>query len=233
MRDPYLLLWLEAPMQSWGCDSKFSRRETLDFPTKSGVLGLLLCALGAGGAQEELLAELADLDMQAAAYALEDRRREPLLMDFHMVGSGYNAADKWQSLLIPRKSDGTKAVGGGTKMTYRYYVQDMAFAVLLQVPAAKSQAFGAALGNPVWDLFLGRKSCAPTDQIYRGAFDTADGAFAEAETIASGKKRKRLFRVLQGEFADQDDPIVLNDVPIAFGECKRYRDRRVTIIRDE
>ncbi|MCR6650496.1 MAG: type I-E CRISPR-associated protein Cas5/CasD [Cellvibrionaceae bacterium] len=51
MSNPYLLLWLEAPLQSWGHDSKFGRRDSLDFPTKSGVLGLLCCALGAGASK--------------------------------------------------------------------------------------------------------------------------------------------------------------------------------------
>ena len=48
---PFLLLWLEAPLQSWGVDSKFGRRDSIHFPTKSGVTGLLLCALGASGEQ--------------------------------------------------------------------------------------------------------------------------------------------------------------------------------------
>ena len=51
MANPYLLLWLEAPLQAWGHDSKFGRRDSLDFPTKSGVLGLLCCARGARGLQ--------------------------------------------------------------------------------------------------------------------------------------------------------------------------------------
>ena len=50
--DPYLLLWLEGPLQAWGYDSKFGRRDTLPFPTKSGLLGLLCCARGAGGPEE-------------------------------------------------------------------------------------------------------------------------------------------------------------------------------------
>ncbi len=49
MHNPYLLLWFEANLQSWGHDSKFGRLDTLNFPTKSGVLGLVCSALGAGG----------------------------------------------------------------------------------------------------------------------------------------------------------------------------------------
>ena len=57
----WMLLWFEAPLQSWGADSKFSRRDTLEYPTKSGVLGLVLCAMGASGEQKDLLAYFLDL----------------------------------------------------------------------------------------------------------------------------------------------------------------------------
>lgn len=42
-----LLLWLEAPLQSWGGDSRFGRRDTLPFPSRSGVLGARLLRYGA------------------------------------------------------------------------------------------------------------------------------------------------------------------------------------------
>ena len=69
MNNPWLLLWLEGPLQSWGQDSKFGRRDTLAFPTKSGVLGLVCAALGAGGEQRELLEEFATLPQTVIAYA--------------------------------------------------------------------------------------------------------------------------------------------------------------------
>ncbi|PHV08404.1 type I-E CRISPR-associated protein Cas5/CasD [Janthinobacterium sp. BJB412] len=232
MGNPYLLLWLEAPLQSWGHDSRFGRRESLGFPTKSGVLGLLCCALGAGGQQKDLLAEFADLDMQLISYSRADLSgaalpREPLLRDFQMVGSGYDDADPWQSLLIPKTSGGKKAVGGGTKMTYRYYLQDMCFAVAIQVPERWVQQLAAALQNPVWDLFLGRKSCVPTELIYQGRFDSAVQAFERSLTLALDKQRAFGFRVVQG--AAVGEVLTLNDVPLEFGQRKRYRDRQVTV----
>jgi len=102
MSNLHLLLWLEAPMQSWGVDSKFSRRDTLNFPTKSGVLGLVCCALGAGGEQCELLARLAPLNQYVLSFARKSVVREPLLRDFHMVGSGYDLQDGWQNLSVPK-----------------------------------------------------------------------------------------------------------------------------------
>lgn len=233
MSDPYLLLWLEAPLQSWGHDSKFGRRDSLDFPTKSGVLGLLCCALGAGGKQTEWLEKWADRDMQVQAFVLADRQgkllpRQPLMRDFHMVGSGYDDKDPWQTLLIPKTSEGKKAVGGGTKMTYRYYLQDMAFSVVLQGPQVELIALEAALQNPVWDLYLGRKNCVPTEFITQGVYADTEQAMDKAAQLAESKRRLPVFTVLQGEH--DGEVLTLNDVPVQFGEHKLYRDRRVTVL---
>lgn len=235
MNNPWLLLWLEGPLQSWGHDSKFGRRDTLAFPTKSGVMGLVCAALGAGGEQRELLAEFAVLPQTVIAYARQDkhgetwgkRPREPLLRDFQMVGSGYDDTDPWTTLLIPKKSDGGKAVGGGTKMTYRFHLQDSCFAVLLQTPSALASAIAEALQCPAWDLYLGRKHCAPTDFIFRGTYTEDGAAELAAQTLAESKQMAEDFRVLDGEH--EGERLTLMDVPIQFGERKRYRDRRVTV----
>lgn len=233
MSDPYLLLWLEAPLQSWGHDSKFGRRDSLDFPTKSGVFGLLCCALGAGGKQTKWLGKWADRDMQVQAFVPTDRQgrplsRQPLMRDFHMVGSGYDDKDPWQGLLVPKTSEGKKAVGGGTKMTYRYYLQDMAFAVALQGAPDELAELEAALQSPVWDLYLGRKNCVPTEFIAQGIHADAEEVMERAGQLAKSKSRLPVFKVLQGEH--EGEVLTLNDVPLQFGEHKLYRDRRVTVL---
>lgn len=240
MSTNFLLLWLEAPLQSWGADSKFCRRDSLNFPTKSGVAGLLLCALGASGEQLELLEKLAPLRQTVVSYARTRKSkegdllkvdREPLLRDFHMVGSGYDDENPWEALLIPKKSDGKPAVGGGTKMTYRYYLQGAKFAVALEVPSESAVLFSEALQNPVYDLYLGRKNCVPTDFIYRGTFESEDAALQRADEIAHEKDFLiEDFRVVDGEYNDDGNVMTLNDIPVQFGEIKRYRDRRVTVI---
>ena len=235
MNNPYLLLWLEAPLQAWGFDSKFGRRETLSFPTKSGVLGLLCCALGYSGEQREFLAVLAELDMQVLAYPRESKQKitqAPILRDFHMVGSGYDDSDPWQKMLIPKTSEGKPAVGGGAKLTYRYYLQDMAFAVALEVPHQDAELLAEAMKNPVWDLYLGRKCCVPTEFIFQGVFDSSEQAFAKAEqfNVDQAKNRYAKFKVIQGNQPELGETLSLNDVPLNFGESKGYRDRFITII---
>jgi CRISPR system Cascade subunit CasD len=238
MNNKYILLWLEAPLQSWGADSKFGRRDTLPFPTRSGVLGLLLCALGASGAQKELLRRMAPLRQTVIAYSrmrkcengkFEKKEWEPLMRDFQMVGSGYKENDPWETLMIPKTSEGKKAVGGGTKMTYRYYLQDTTFAVVLETPADLTESFAQALQSPVYDLYLGRKSCVPTEFIYQGTLEDEDTAINHAAGIMRGKNLMEHFRVLEGEH--DGEKMTLNDVPIQFGPVKKYRDRRVTVVQ--
>lgn len=240
MNNPYLLLWLQAPLQSWGSDSKFGRRDTQRFPTKSGVLGLICAALGAGGAQKSLLAEFSPLDQLVISYVrgkqtdegLIKQDQAPLLRDFHMVGSGYDDQDPWASLLIPKTREGKKAVGGGTKMTYRYYLQDAAFAVVLEVPSTRADEVAESLQNPAWDIYLGRKNCVPTDFIYRGRFDDKLEAEQQAHVIAAHKNRVEDFRVVHGALkpGEADEVFTLNDTPLQFGEDKRYGDREVSLI---
>lgn len=232
--DPYLLLWLEAPLQSWGADSKFGRRDTLKFPTKSGVLGLVCSALGAGGEQIELLARLAPLDMQVISYRKtkangQKRDKEPLLRDFQTVGNGYDDKDPWQTLLIPKTAEGKKAVGGGSKLTYRYYLQDAVFAVALQVPGDLADAIAQALQNPNWDIYLGRKNCIPTELVYQGQFSDLEKTYNQAWSLAQQKQLIEDFQVKQGEVSG-GETLTLNDVPVQFGEHKKYRDRQVTLL---
>lgn len=234
MSKSYMLLWLEAPMQSWGHESRFGRRESLNFPTKSGVMGLICCARGAGGEQKEWLAKWLDLDMQVETFLLKgggcgDTLSPQILRDFHMVGSGYNDKDEWERLLIPKRNDGGKSIGGGAKITYRQYLQDVAFAVVMEMPSHDVAAdVEKSLKAPVWDLFLGRKSCAPTEIIFQGIFEDVNKALSAGRMLAETKGRILTQRVLQGEH-EGGNVLIINDVPLQMGERKKYRDRYVTV----
>ncbi|MFZ6847320.1 type I-E CRISPR-associated protein Cas5/CasD [Undibacterium sp. RuRC25W] len=240
MHNSFLLLWLEAPLQAWGADSKFGRRETQSFPTKSGILGLLCSALGAGGEQCALLEEFSNLDQTVISFVRTTeirgervkQAREPVLRDFHMVGNGYDKQDPWASMLIPKTSERKPAVGGGAKLTYRNYLQDAAFAVVIEVPFERSEQIIQGLQSPTWAVYLGRKNCVPTDFIYRACFIEQAQALEHAKVIAREKNRIEDFRVLHGALSDSeaDEIFTLNDVPVQFGDDKRYRDRQVSLI---
>lgn len=230
MNEHYLLLWLEGPLQSWGHDSRFGRRDTLPFPTMSGVCGLLCAALGAGGEQRELLASLTQGEWYVRALARHDLPPSAPLRDFHMVGSGYDESDPWQLLLIPKTNEGKKPVGGGTKMTYRYYLQDQAFAVIVALEETLAKRLAGALADPVWTLSLGRKSCAPTELIGQGVYTDRQQALAHCDALIQEKNRHLHFEVICGAAPENGEVLTLNDVPLQFGTDKRYRDRQVTLV---
>lgn len=234
-KNQYLLLWLEGPLQSWGAHSRFSRRETLDFPTKSGVYGLILCALGLPGAQVELLQRMSNFKLNVFGYKKQnqDLSSDFLLRDFHMIGSGYDISDPWEKYLSPKTSEEKNPVGGGTKLTYRFYIQNMAFACILEIPSDFELDIKAAFENPKWPLFLGRKCCVPADIICRGVYDDYSHALSRADEIAGSKRRIKSIEVFEGinEEYDNGDIMTLNDVPLQFGQFKKYKERNVTVHR--
>lgn len=225
----YLLLWLEGPLQSWGSDSKFTVRDTLSFPTKSGVLGMLLCAMGAGGEQKELLERLNHLSH--TVFAFEKKGSVSECIDFQTVGNGFSS-DKWQSLMVPRKRNGGKAVGGGSKLTYRHYLQNASFAVIAEIPDDLENDIVMGLQNPVWPIFLGRKSCVPSKPVYQGVYESYSDALAEKDNRKCDGDYEELFRVVDGSLPDEGDVVVLHDVPLSFGQVKKYDARYVTVIKE-
>lgn len=228
----YVLMWLEGPLQSWGADSRFNRRETLPFPSKSAVFGIILAALGARGDQRVWLSKNAHGDFLTLAYTNETKEGEAVhqLRDFQMVGSGYDVDDAWQREMIPKTSDRKTAVGGGTKMTYRYYLQNACFAVLVALDDEVAVSVADALSSPIYTISLGRKCCAPSEFIYQGTFDTADGAKSRAMALSKQKGKRLVFECHQGAYPDEGDVISVNDIPVAFGLHKEYVQRNVTIV---
>lgn len=233
----FLLLWLEAPLQAWGYNSRFDTRQTFSFPTKSGIYGLLLASSGDSGPQCELLEWMKDAPFTAFSFLSTEEKKSNQeayqLCDYHMVGSGYDKSKKWESLHIPRTSAGSVAVGGGARQTYRYYLQNKKFAVILGFEDALAEKFTASLKAPVFDLYLGRKCCVPTDLIFRGVFDSKDEARCAMLKLAEDKNLKPGKMLREVEISTDallDDAFFLSDVPLEFGLHKRYADRCVQIV---
>ncbi len=130
-----LLLRLSSPLQSWGYMSFYDNRATEDMPTKSGVIGLLSAALGRG--REESLE-----DLQKLQFGVRVDLEGTKIDDFQIadMGAGLNA-----------------------NLSHREYLSDAIFLVGLSSEDKEFlKKLMYALNNPVFTLFLGRKSCPPT-----------------------------------------------------------------------
>lgn len=156
-----LLLRLAGPLQAWGVSSRFSIRETLNEPTKSGVIGLLCAALGwdraapthVVGGQPRPLSELAALRFGVRVVQPGTMRR-----DYHTAQ---------QVLRAKAKLKPGRAVASGdlqeTVLSERYYLSDAYFLVGFESEDVELlQALDEALAQPYWPLALGRKAFLPS-----------------------------------------------------------------------
>jgi len=153
-----LFLRLEAPLQSWGERARWSVRDTAPEPTKSGVVGLLACALGLGR-DEELRALSRGLRVGVRC----DRPGTPLV-DYHTVGGGFEDPALLTAEGKPKKSSGRPH----TEQTWRSYLCDASFLIAVQAAPELIERLSRAVQAPVWPYFLGRKCCVPARPIFDG-----------------------------------------------------------------
>lgn len=144
-----LILRLAGILQSWDSSSKWDDRDTGEFPTKSGIVGLLGCALGL----ERGNPELAELN-SAITMAVRADRPGTRFTDYQTITGNplMNAAGK------PKTT-------GNTLISRRSYLQDAIFTVFLELDAEWHNRITEALKAPKWCLYLGRKCCVPSRPI--------------------------------------------------------------------
>jgi CRISPR system Cascade subunit CasD len=157
-----LFLRLEGPMQSWGERSRWSVRDTASEPTKSGIVGLLGCALGI---QED--EPLRQLSLQLRMGVRCDRSGV-LLRDYHTVVGGVLSAEGKVKINANTKEP-------ETVVSERFYLCDASFLVAVQASDPDLIAcLAQGVQAPRWPVFLGRKSCVPSLPIYAGVGTYAD-----------------------------------------------------------
>lgn len=164
--DNTLLLRLAGPMQSWGTSSRLQVRRTDPYPSKSGVLGMILCAKGVR--REDSAAKLEGLSQLAMGVRVD--RAGTLGWDYHTAGAKIGI---WQA--DRKKLKRTASTGEyETLLSRRQYLYDASFLVALQSDEDEVNACARALDDPVWPVFLGRKCCVPSEPILVGTgfYDT-------------------------------------------------------------
>lgn len=219
----YLALRLEGPLQAWGFESQFSRRNTGLLPTKSAILGMCCAALGLPRGSEVEVALLVrctqtrllavaiprSIDHGEKTWKLSPRR----ITDYHTVQN-------------------TKIASGGIKdthLTYRQYLCDSAFAAVLAGDRALIDELGAALYNPKWGIWLGRKACIPTTPVFVGVFTTEKDALREM----IGDEALEFFAHQREVDRFEDGTDSLPDQPVCFAApngIRRFLPRRVKLV---
>lgn len=155
----YLVFRLYGPMASWGDIAVGESRHSHNGPTKAAVLGLVAAALGIKREEEATHIALNQHYMLATAVKCKGQ----LLRDYHTV----QAPDSVGKFRYRTRRD--ELVAGrerlGTVLSSREYRTDALAWVALRMSSPDAQApftlahMADALRQPIYSLYLGRKSC--------------------------------------------------------------------------
>jgi len=207
-----LLMCLVGPMQSWGHRSRFDERDTGLEPTRSGVIGLLCAAMG--------IPRDADLS-----------RFDRLRMGVRVDAPGRVMVDYHTAMNVVRAdSSGLER----TVTSHRYYLADARFLVGLESDDLTFlRDVDAALQNPAWPLYLGRKSFCLSAPVYLPGGSIQEGKSLEEALGSFPWHRLRRWEDLPDrlrlvlEPRDRAGAITLIDRPTSFAD-RRFALRRVT-----
>lgn len=208
-----LLLRLAGPMQSWGTNSRFTVRDTRLEPSKSGVVGLVAAALG--------IPRAGDISSIAAPK-----------MGLRVDREGVMAYDYQTAQNIMKAGGSPHSNLKDTEVSTRYYLADAAFLVGLEGDLPLLQTIHAALRNPRWPLFLGRKAFVPGEPVWLEDGLKPNQSLKQALAAypwrsRPGQTKPDRLRLVLEDSAGSD---VRPDQPISFkSNARRFAPRRVRI----
>lgn len=209
-----LALRLAAPLQSWGASSRFVRRTTEPWPTKSALVGLFAAAMGRR--RVDPIEDLLEL-----RFGIRVDQPGQLLRDFQTA----------------RSLDGARTM----PLSTRYYLADAVFLAVVGGPEEILEPVSQALQRPAFPLYLGRRSCPPAGRFHLGLRDDEVFDVLRNEPwLASASHRSRfhgnvvqLDAVVDADAvpSDHDAPgvdLTVRDEPVSFDpELRQYEWRRI------
>lgn len=212
-----LIIHVQSPMQSWGIGSKYERRGAGYAPSKSAVCGMACAAFGAAKqseAEERIIAAFNSLKM--TSFCLQGGR---ILSDYHTVQNFARASGS-----IERKD---------AVQTYRQYWSDKRYIVLLEgEDVTFLEELRAALINPHWGIWFGRKCCIPSAPLIQEELLEP----GEARDVALAGCDHDAVEICEEVDAFEDGNDTWMDAPRGFGRSdssgragRAYLQRRVKV----
>ena len=102
------------------------------------------------------------------------------LLDYHTVGGGYDPKEPGErGCITVSAGNGKPRQKGGRSLpvlTYRQYLADASFGVLLEGASPLLKQIADALEDPIWGIWLGRKTCIPSTPVFAGLKNNRDNA---------------------------------------------------------
>jgi CRISPR system Cascade subunit CasD len=214
----FVALRLVGPMQSWGIDSRSNTRHTADFPSFSGVVGMI--GAGLGGLTDAMLPKFKAIWVTSLS---KDGKPPRILVDYQNVGAAHTSASRCTS------SEAGYGKGGNIQ-TWRHYLIEACFHIVIEIDDSLDLS---GLRRPVFPMYLGRKCCVPSEPILVGIYDSLDHANTALDHLRGEMMVVKQQRpAMPNEFSDGRITVTsVNDVFVSVENRKVYSPRKVVVSR--
>ena len=183
----YLSFQLYGVLASWGEQAVGESRHSATHPSRSAILGLLAAALGIKREQEQALKHLSD----SVAMGFKVTHNGLVLKDYHTIQI---PADDRKAKHRYTRRDELRSEKIGTVLSSREYRQDalsLAAVWLNEESAYTLKRLEQALKQPIFHLYLGRKSC-PLSMPVNPVIITEDSFKAALDQYPSMSEKQHL-----------------------------------------
>lgn len=185
---------LQAPVASFGGEAIDARGVIRDFPAQSMLTGLFANALGWTRAMKIRHQALQDRIVFGAAHDEDPGLRR--FTDYQTAKLG--KADKaWTTRGTPAGRTGGPKTYVGMHQRWRDYHADLRMSLVVRLdPEGRTPTLddlALALERPARPLFIGRKPCLPSGQIFRAWLDASTAREALSAVVPPGTMRYALW----------------------------------------
>lgn len=154
-----ILIKLSGPLQAWGTKSYFEKRKTDNHPSKSAIVGMLMCCAGYGREDTEIIKKYNSLE-----FAVRVDSPGFLLRDFHTAHKYKKDLDMdnvYRGECLDR-----------TYLTNRYYLEDATFLVgISHEDDTFIDNIYEDLRYPYYQPYMGRKSLPLVGNYLEGIYN--------------------------------------------------------------
>lgn len=188
----WMHLRLQAPFASFGGEAIDAHGVIRDFPAQSMLTGLFANALGWTRAMKRRHQALQDRIVFGAAHDEDLGGSRRWFTDYQTakLGKGDRA---WTTSGIPSGRTGGPKTYDGMHQRWRDYHADLRMSLVVRLSSEEGGPtlvdLAAALRRPARPLFIGRKPCLPSCEIFRAWLDAPDAREALSMVIPAGSQR--------------------------------------------
>ena len=224
-----VILRLQSPLMAAGRVAVDIHRYTDTLPTQSMLTGLLANAMGFS------YLDLRHGQLQdALRYAARADRDGTNLIDYQTakISTLYDAAWTTTGLAVERPGYQSREA---THIRYKHYMTDAIWTVALHTDLFGADEIEHALCYPARPLFIGRKCCLPTGQIYQNTIRAGD-VLRALKAVPPAWETTRMRAIWPADI-DHGDPSKIEQVTdlrdwanaIFFGGTRSVRRGMITI----